>query len=179
MMPSGRYVPDSLNVTERLGVVGVITLELRDEDGALVESRTNKNLVTTAGLSALASALNWSGIEDQAANLGLNTPYSLAPVYGAVGTGTVPVTAIDTALTAELARGPVSQASAGNGQTAWSFFFGSSQAVGTISEAGAFASAGVTPGSGILIDHVIISPALVKTATQTMTMQVSFTLASA
>lgn len=167
------------NDEESIAVVGVITLELFDKDGALVESRTNKNLVTTAGLAALASALNWSGISDQAANLGLNTPYSLAPVYGAVGTGTVPVTALDTALTAEVARGTVSQASAANGLSSWSFFFGSTQAVGTISEAGAFASASVTPGSGILIDHVLISPALVKTNTQTMTMQVSFTLASA
>ena len=172
-------MPDSLNVTEHLGVVGVITLSLYDEGGELVESRTNKNLVTTAGLAALAAALNWSGISDQAANLGLNAPYSLAPVYGAVGTGTLPVTSIDTVLTAEVARGTVSQASAGNGQTAWSFFFGSSQAVGTISEAGAFAGASITPGSGILIDHVLINPPLPKTAAQTMTMQVSFTLASA
>lgn len=164
---------------ESLGVIGVITLSLYDAGGELVETRTNKNLVTTAGLAALAAALNWSGISDQAANLGLNTPYSLAPVYGAVGTGTLPVTAIDTALGNEVARGTVSQSSASNGQSAWSFFFGSSQAVGTISEAGAFAGATLTPGSGILIDHVLISPAITKTNTQTMTMQVSFTLASA
>lgn len=162
---------------ESIGVVGVISFQLYEGD-ELVDSRECRNLVTTAGLTALASALNWSAISDQAANLGLNTPYSLAPAYGAVGTGTTPVTALDTALTTEIQRGTVSQASAANGQSALSFFFGSTQAVGTISEAGLFAGASITPGSGILVDHVLISPPLNKTNIQTMTMQVSFTLTS-
>lgn len=165
------------HVDESLGMVGVITLQLYEDD-ELVDSRECKNLITTAGLTALASALNWSAISDQAANLGINTPYSLAPAYGAVGTGTTPVTALDTALTNEIQRGAVSQASAANGQSVLSFFFGNTQAVGTISEAGLFAAASITPGSGILIDHVLISPALTKTNIQTMTMQVSFTLTS-
>lgn len=162
---------------ESLAVVGVITLQLYEDD-ELVESRECRNLITTAGLTALASALNWSAISDQAASLGLNTPYSLAPAYGAVGTGTKAVTANDTALTNEVQRGTISQAAAANGQSTLSFFFGSTQAVGTISEAGLFAAASITPGSGILIDHVLITPALAKTNTQTMTMQVSFTLTS-
>lgn len=162
-------------VDESMRVVGVISLELF-EDGELVDRRECHNLITSGGLSAFASALNWSGIEDVAASLGLNSPYFLAPIYGAVGTGTNGVSSSDTALTSELARSSISQATGVSGQVTWVFFFGSSQAVGTIAEAGAFGGASSTAGSGTLLDHVLISPTLAKTSSQTMTMQVSFTL---
>ena len=160
---------------EGMGIVGVITLELF-EDGELVDRRECHNIITLGGFGAFASALNWSGIEDQAANLGLNTPYFLAPIYGAVGIGTGSLSQSDTALYNELARSVVSQASGVSGQVSWSFFFGSNQAVGTITEAGAFAGADSGPGDGILLDHVLISPSVTKTSAQTMTMQVTFTL---
>jgi hypothetical protein len=158
-----------------MGIVGVITLEVF-EDGELVDRRECHNLITLGGFGAFASALNWSGIEDQAANLGLNTPYFLAPIYGAVGIGTGTLSQSDTALYNELARSTVSQATGVSGQLSWSFFFGLTQAVGTVSEAGVFGGAGSASASGILLDHVLISPAVVKTSSQTMTMQVTFTL---
>lgn len=159
-----------------LALEGIITLEVWDEAGELVDRRECHNLITSGGLTAFASAINWAGITDQAPNLGVNSPYLLSPLYGAVGTGSTAPASGDTALATELARAVVSGASAANGQLSWSFFFGSSQAVGTISEAGVFAGGAVTPGSGILLDHVLITPAVTKTNVQTMTMQAIFTL---
>lgn len=161
---------------ETAGMVGVIVLELFDEDGRMVDRRECHNVITTAGLTAFASAINWAAISDQAANLGLNTPYLLTPLYGAVGTGTTAVAAADTALTSELSRNVVSSASAANGQITWSFFFGTNAAVGTIAEAGVFAGADSGAGDGILLDHVLISPTVTKSGSQTMTMQAIFTL---
>ena len=163
-------------VSESAGIRGTIILELFDEDGHMVDRRECHNLITTAGLTAFASALNWSGITDQAPNLGLNSPYLLSPLYGAVGTGTAAAAASDTVLGTELARNIVSGAAAANAQLTWSFFFGSSQAVGTIAEAGVFAGASAVASSGILLDHVLITPTVTKSGSQTMTMQVIFTL---
>lgn len=160
-----------------LAIVGVITLELRDADGAVADRRESHNIITTAGLAALSQAINWSGIQDVANSIGLTAQqYSLAPLYGAVGTGTSAPSAADTALGTEVARATVAQGSGTNGQASWSFFFGNNQAVGSISEAGAFAGASLVPGSGTLVDHVKITPPVNKTNTQTMTMQVSFSL---
>ena len=158
-----------------MGIVGVISLELF-EDGEMVDRRECHNMITLAGLGAFASAINWSGIEDQSANLGMSTPYFLAPVYGAVGTGTGTLSGSDTKLFNELARGVVTQATGVTGQLSWAFFFGPTQAIGTITEAGAFGGAGTATDSGTMLDHVIISPAVTKTNAQTMTMQVTFTL---
>ena len=163
-----------------LTVTGILTLELADADtGEVIERREVRNLVTTGGLAALASAVNWSGISDVAASLGMPSPYQLAPVYGAVGTSATAPAAGDVSLGAEIARAAVSDSAAATGQSTWSFFYGATQANGTIAEVGAFASATSVPGSGILLDHALVSPALTKTNTQTLTMQVSFTLASA
>ena len=161
---------------EMAGMQGVIVLELFDEDGRMVDRRECHNVITTAGLTAFASAINWAAITDQAPNLGVNTPYLLSPLYGAVGTGTTAVSATDTALTTELGRNVVSGAAAANGQVTWSFLFGSSSAVGTIAEAGVFAGADSGAGDGILLDHVLITPTVTKTNVQTMTMQAIFTL---
>jgi hypothetical protein len=163
-------------VSDTAGLIGIITLEVRDEAGELVDRRECHNLITSAGLTAFASALNWSGITDQAPNMGVDSPYLLSPLYGAVGTGTTAPATTDTTLGAELDRNVVSGSAAANGQLTWSFFFGSSQAVGTIAEAGVFGGASVDTDAGILLDHVLIAPPVTKTNTQTMTMQAIFTL---
>jgi hypothetical protein len=167
---------------DRLKISGEITVGIYELDGTLVDLQRSKNLVLTAGLSAMAAALMWSAMIDQNANQGLPfNPITLAPIYGAVGSASVAATSTDTQLGAELARS-ICGAASYNGAT-FSLLFNMGITVGTwtIWEGGVFASA--TPesppdpdSSGILLNHSILVSAVTKAPTQTAVFQASFGL---
>jgi hypothetical protein len=142
-----------------------------------VDMREVGNIACTAGLGWLASAIMWSGVEDQAAAQGNPfAPITAAPIYGAVGDGTTTPTSGDAALASELGRAVVAAESFSAATWTWVFFFGVTAAAWTISEAGVFLNATETAGDGKLLDRALISPSVAKPAASTATLQVTFAL---
>lgn len=171
-----------MGLTGNLAINGHLTLTVVRPDGSIRDQRDGSNIMCTNGLTAIASALVWSGIQDQAANLGVTTPTYLTPLYGAVGAGTGTVAASDTALFTELARQTVSAGASSpatgsiKAQTTWLFYFPQPTSTWTVTEAGVFAGASSTAGSGTLIDHWAFSPALTVPTADTLILQASFSV---
>lgn len=141
------------------------------------------NVTCTNGLTAFAAALVYSGIQDQAANLGVTSPTYLTPLYGAVGSGTGVVAASDTALFTELGRvtvgaGAYTPATSLLPATAvWLFYFPSPSVTWTITEAGVFAGATSTAGSGTMLDHYLLGSPVPVSSPDTVLLQVSLSVA--
>lgn len=153
-------------------------------DEQVHDRREGDNVMCTAGVTALAGALMWAGIQDQAANLGVTTPTYLTPLWGAYGTGTAPVTvsASDTALAVEGSRttvgagASVPATSSLPAQLTWLFYFPQPSSTITITEAGVFVNATGATGAGILLDHWAFSPTLPVPTTDTVLLQASFSI---
>lgn len=142
-----------------------------------------ENITCTNGLTAFAAALVWSGIQDQAANLGVTSATYLTPLLGAVGSGTGTVAASDTALFSELGRvtvgaGAYTPASPSISALAtWLFYFPSPPSTWTITEAGMFANATSTAGTGTLLDHYLLGSPVPVTSPDTILLQVALSVA--
>lgn len=150
--------------------------------GLVVDERVGDNIVTTTGYTALAASLVWSGIQDQAAELGVTSPTFLTPLYGAVGSGTGTVAKSDVELFAELGRETVG-AGASSPATSliaasatWLFYFPSPAATWTVAEAGLFANATSAVNSGSMLDHWAFSPSVSVPPTDTLLLQISLLL---
>ena len=146
------------------------------------ETSVNDNIFCTAGLNQLVSALNWSGIEDQNVNMGSPfTPSFLAPIWGAVGTGSTAVTSSDTILTTEAERayvaagGTTGGSASNNPAVQWLFLIPVPLVSTVIAEAGVFVIASAVAGSGLLLDHSLISPTVTQGTSQLCTLSASFT----
>lgn len=144
--------------------------------------REGDNIMCTGGYGALAAALVWSGLQDQASNLGLTSATYLTPLYGAVGSGAGTVQKSDTALFTELARQTVG-AGASNPASAsiaayatWLFYFTSPATTWTVAEAGLFAGATSATNSGTMIDHWSFSPTITVPTNDSLLLQVSLLL---
>ncbi len=171
-----------MQTIDNIGIRGRFQATLLDESSEVVGTHETSNIVTYAGLSSFASALSYSGIQDVAAFLGVNTPYYLAPIYGAIGSGTsaTGVTSLDTTLFQEITRSPAT----GNGSTVssygqsalcvWSFFFGASQVGYTVTEAGVYVQA--SPITGTLANHAVFETPFLKQAAYAMQLKVSFSI---
>lgn len=159
---------------------GRLALKVLGPDGSVVDERAGDNVVCTTGYTAIAAALAWSGIQDQAANLGITTSTYLTPLYGAVGSGTGAVAKSDTTLQTELSRVTVSGTGATPAsstiaaQTTWLFYFPNPSVAWTVAEAGVFANASTTSGSGSMLDHWSFSPTVSVPTTNTLLLEVSF-----
>ena len=141
------------------------------------------NITCTNGLTAFAAALVWSGIEDQAANLGVTSATTLTPLYGAVGSGTGTVDASDTALFSELGRATVGAGAYTPATSSiaalctWLFYFPSPPSTWTVTEAGVFANAASTSGSGTLLDHYLLGSPVTIASPDTVLLQVALSVA--
>ena len=172
-----------LKVGGGFAIKGRLSLTVLRPDGTVRDERVGDNVTCTGGLTAMAAALAWSGIEDQAATLGVTTPTYLTPLYGAVGSGSGTVSPSDTALFSELGRqtvgaGAYSPATSSiNALTTWLFYFPSPSSTWTVTEAGVFANATSTSGSGTLLDHWAFSPSVTVPTTDTLLLQVAFSIA--
>lgn len=173
-------------VENRFTINGHLSLTVVDPDGNVVDHREGDNTMCTAGLTVIANALVWSGLQDQAANLGVTTPIYLTPLWGAIGSGTTPATSSDTLLTAELARVTVGAGSSSPAtstvaaQTIWTFYFPTPASSYTVGEAGVFAngtSVATSPSTaGTLIDHWVFSPTVTVINPNTLILQASFNI---
>jgi hypothetical protein len=160
---------------------GRLALKVLAPDGTVVDERAGENVVCTTGYTAIAAALAWSGIQDQASNLGILAPTYLTPLYGAVGSGTGAVAKADTQLQTELGRvvvsgtGATPASSTIAAMTTWLFYFPNPASTWTVAEAGVFANATSTANSGSMLDHWSFSPTVSVPTTNTLILEVSFT----
>ena len=140
------------------------------------------NVTCTNGLSVFASALVWSGIQDQAAALGVTTPAYLTPLYGAVGNGSGTASASDTALFGEIARTTVGAGAASPATSSiaalcdYLFFFPPPVTTWTVTEAGAFGLATSTAGSGTLLDHYMLASPVTVSSPDSALLQVALSV---
>lgn len=136
-----------MDIRGTLAVHGRLSLEVQDaETGRVVARRSSPNLIVSAGLTALAQAMNWAFIQEYNSTWG--NPYSstsgdLGPVYGAVGTSSTAPTASDVALGFEVGRQLVTNSAFGGGILTLSFFMPTSVGNGSIVESGVFVGAGL------------------------------------
>jgi len=151
-------------------------------DGTVRDRREGFNVVCTAGYTALAAALVWSGIQDQAANLGVTSPTYLTPLWGAVGSGAGTPAESDTALFAELGRQTVGAGAPSPAtpsiaaEATWLFYFPQQLVTWTVTEAGAFAGGTSAAGSGTLLDHWAFSPVITVPTTDTLLLEIALLL---
>jgi hypothetical protein len=182
----GRLALTSVNAEWFAAHRNEVPLMLRPPDEVVTDRREGDNVMCTAGLTVLASAIAWSGIQDQATNLGVSSSY-LTPLWGAVGNGS-PVTpaASDTALVAELERQTVG-ASASSPATAsipsqftWLFYFPQPATAWTVTEAGVFCNGSsndaTIASAGVMLDHWALSPSVSVPTTDTLILQCSFSI---
>lgn len=171
-----------LELTARGDCPGPGALERVAGEGVVGEHREGSNIMCTNGYGALAAALVWAGLQDQAVNLGLTSPTFLTPLFGAVGSGTGTPLKSDTALFAELGRQTVGAGASNPASSSiaayatWLFYFTSPATSWTVAEAGLFAGATSATNSGTMIDHWSFSPTLPVPTTDSLLLQVSLLL---
>lgn len=143
---------------------GHLTLVLGDKDFNPRDVQRVKNLITDAAKTSMASALRGVTSNSQ----GIIT-------YCALGTdGTAPADA-DTTLGSELDRKLVSVRSSASNVATFQTYFTTSEAVGTLLEAGLFGdSATDTADTGTLFAHTAINRT--KTANDTLTLYWDITI---
>ena len=149
------YIPD------RIVPVGKVLAILRDVRTGRVHETLSNNMVVTAGKNSIASRA-----------VG-NTKGEIT--YCAVGTGIVAPVAGNTALGSELARKLISVRSVSGNVATFSTFFTTSEAIGSLTEAGLFGDdATATSGTGTLFARTLISRT--KTSNDTLTLVWSLTI---
>lgn len=172
-----------MELSDGISIKGRLSVTTFDLDGNVVDRRDGDNVVCTNGLTVIAAALVWAGIEDVAGDLGVTTPTYLTPLWGAIGTGTGTVAASDIALFTEYGRVQVGAGASVpatpsiDAQTTWQFYFPQPSINTTITEAGVFALATSTASSGTMMDHWAFSPTISFTTANTLLLQVSFSIA--
>lgn len=168
-----------LAADEGLRIRGRLSLSVLRPDGTVRDRREGDNVMCTNGFTALAAALVWSGIQDQAASLGVTSPTYLTPLYGAVGSGGGSPAKSDTQLFAELARQAVGAGAASMAtpsiaaEATWLFYFPQPGTTWTVTEAGLFANATSAADSGTMVDHWAFSPNITVLTTDTLLLQIS------
>lgn len=171
-----------LTLEEGLRIRGRLALTVLDLDGQVVDRREGDNIMCTNGFTSIAAALVWAGIQDQAANLGVTTATYLTPLWGAVGSGVGTVAKSDTVLFTELGRQTVGAGAStpATGSVAanatWLFYFPQPGSTWTVTEAGVFAGATSSSGSGTMLDHWSFGTPLTVTTANTLILQASFAL---
>lgn len=171
-----------LTAPEGIPLRGRLSVSVIRPDGTIRDRRDGWNVVCTAGYTAIAAALVWAGIQDQAANLGVTSATTLTPLWGAVGSGAGVPAKSDTALFSELGRQTVgagaSSPATGSvaGEATWLFYFPQPATTWTVTEAGAFAGGTSTAGAGTLLDHWAFSPTITVPTTDTLLLQISLLL---
>lgn len=147
---------------ESLKFNNIIRIKKYDKDGNLKQEYEQKNLFVFTGKTVVLNALGdmQSGI-----------------TYGAVGTGSTAATVSDTTLATELNRNQAYYSIAGYTAT-FSTFFGTSEAIGTITEVGFFGgnSATSVADTGSLFNRVVLASSISKTSDDVLTIELDITV---
>lgn len=167
-----------LAAADSLRIRGHLSLTVLRPDGTIRDRRAGGNVMCTNGFTALAAALVWAGLQDQAANLGVTAATYLTPLYGAVGSGAGTPAKSDIALFSELGRQTVGAGASSPAtpsvaaEATWLFYFPQPATTWIVTEAGLFANATATAGSGTMVDHWAFSPSVSVPVTDTLLLQV-------
>lgn len=163
--------------------IGVrFTARLLDRHGQPISERRGHNMMMANGLTAIAESLMWSGVEDVADSAGISGPIYLAPLWGAIGSGTQTPVQTLTALRTETTRAQVSSAAysaasgSGSASVTYLFYYPGPSTAWTITEAGLFSSASATAGSGTMLDYWQFSPSLVVQTPNSLVLQATATI---
>lgn len=169
-----------MELTEAVPIHGRLSLSVVRPDGTVRERREGDNVMCTTGFTAIAAALVWAGIQDQAASLGVQSPTYLTPLWGAVGSGAGTPAKTDTALFAELARQIVGAGASAPAtgsvaaQCTWLFYFPQPASTWTVTEAGVFAGGTAAADSGAMLDHWAFSTPVTVPSSDTLILQTVF-----
>lgn len=169
-----------------IGINGRLSLTVVRPDGSIRDKREGDNTMCTSGLTVLASALVWSGIQDVAASQGVTQPTYLTPLWGAVGNGAGTPAASDVLMFNELSRQVVGAGASSPATSTlssgitWLFYFPSPASTWTLTEAGVFANGSSNPATvataGVMIDHWAFSPSVSVPTTDTLILQATFSI---
>lgn len=168
--------------TEVPEIHGRLALTVLTPEGEVRDYREGDNVITVNGYTVLAASLVWSGLQDQATNLGLTTATFLTPLWGAVGSGSGTPTLTDTALFSELGRETVGAGASSPATTTipseatWLFYFPNPPTPWTVTEAGIFANGSSASGAGTMVDHWAFSPIVSVPTSDTLILQVGLQL---
>jgi hypothetical protein len=141
---------------------------------------SGENVVCTTGFTQFSQALVWSGIEDQAVNLGVTSPTYLAPIWGAIGTSSTPALKADTQLGAEVTRVTVGAGGATPASptvaalATWLFYYPNPTSAISVNEFGVFAQASSAANAGSLLNHWVFPSTIPFPTADTLVVQVAF-----
>lgn len=149
-----------MNTNEMIKATGRLNIQVIGPDGTIKEEQTVDNLVVTAGLNFIASR-----IRDASANV---------MSHMAVGSGTAPAAAANTALGTELGRVALTSTTVTNNQVAFVATFGAGVGTGAVTEAGLFNAS----TSGTMLCRTVFS-VVNKEAADTMSITWTVTIGAA
>lgn len=160
-LKNGIYQP----INEIIQPIGAVEMVFRDAiTRQIVEIKRVKNTFVTVGKYGLADLFRGN----TAANRG-------QPTYMAVGSGSTAPAAGDVKLQTETFRKLISIRSASLNVASFQTFFDTTEANGTIAEAGLFGdNATGTTDSGVLYTHALLSVTKTSSVTLTVTWTVTF-----
>jgi hypothetical protein len=164
---------------------GKLIIETFDGD-ILIQHHEAENTICSAGLTDVAGALAYLGVEDIADQIG-TSPYVITPLYGAIGTGDVantPPAVSDVQLLNEISRstasasGYVPALGANPGQAVWQFQFpiNNDPTAYTLTEAGVFVLAEDITNMGDLFDHAAFNPTVTWPIGQSLVLSLQISL---
>jgi hypothetical protein len=144
---------------ENIGVSGTWLFTWRDEDGNILETREEHNLITQSGLEALAALF-----------IG-ELPQSNA-MYLALGTGETEAASGDKKLEMEGFRKALTSKTRDLNEVRLRFFLTTSEAIGEWAEMGVFLAGTDMPDSGKMLNRILPSGGIRKASNQTLTVEV-------
>jgi hypothetical protein len=161
----------SYPLKQNMKIIGYVKAILRDgKSGKIKKIVKGKNLIVTVGMTAI---LRRMGNDALVANEGMIT-------YGAVGDGAVNPALIDTVMENELDRKLVAVTSVTGTTLTIETFFAEAEAIGTLTKFALFGedATGVAD-SGTLFEYIKFSASITKTASDTLSVTSTITLANA
>jgi hypothetical protein len=152
-------------VDENIGISGHWLFTWHDKAGNIIETREEKNLITTSGLNSLAA-------------LFIGEILQSAAMYLALGTGTTPAVSEDPKLEMEGFRKIMTSKTRNLNEVRLRFFLATTEANGDWAELGVFLAATGIQDSGYLLNRVLPAGGVSKVANQTLTVEVRITFSA-
>ena len=156
------------------------------QDASLIKKYEADNTICIAGLSDVAAAISYLGVQDIAADIGTSSVL-ITPIYGAIGIGNViatPPAITDTQLLSEISRSTASASGyspaigSNPAQAIWQFEFpiNNSGTDYVLTEAGVFVLANTDTNSGDMFDHAAFVPTITWAAGQSLILSLQLSL---
>jgi len=152
-----------LDLKENIGVSGTWRFIWRDENGNVIETREEHNLITQSGLNALAAIF--------VGEIPVNNA-----IYLAVGTGTTAAASGNTKLEGEVFRKAIAVKTRELNELRFRFFFTPGEANGDWSEQGVFLAATEITDSGQILNRILPPGGISKVSRNTLTVEIRIPL---